>query len=391
VISRFLLAAGLAALMVVSGIGSYMYLGSRQSNVTAPPEEPVRASPSPGAFNLPGTLFLTQSGAIYSLSAGRFHQLTPQAGWGQLALYPGNNLLAVKRSLLYSDVYVVSRLGRALRRVTNNTVPANNYDTSARHWSFYPRLSANQKTLFMSYDEPKFGFDVPMSIWAMPLGGNINQGRLWTISIDYTGGDMQPLPLASGALIYTKYLYGPDGKLTSQIWITDQPEIPYGGGRVLAPPPGFGHGRALTRPDEDCAQPSLSPNGRLMAMICTHETQASYLVTASFNGSSLGPRRNQITNQLVAQPTWAPDSSGIAYLAPAQLGQGFQLWFLPKLAYDPPKPSPVPTPIPTPGGPVNGPVPTPTPSPAPVPVKIKPVQITTNLGFDATSPMAWIS
>ena len=389
-ISRFLLAAGLAALMVVFGIGSYVYLGSRQSTATAPAEEPSTASPSPGAFNLPGTVFLTQGGAIYSLSAGRFHQLTPAAGWTQLAPYPGSGLLAVKRSLLYSDVYVVNRLGRVLRRLTNNSAPPGNFDPSVRHWSFYPRLSTNRKTLFMSYDKPKFGFDVPMSIWSMPLGGNIAQGRLWSISIDYTGGDVQPLPLASGALIYTKYLYGPDGKLTSQIWITNQPEVPYGGGGVLAPPASAGHGKPLTTTDEDCAQPALSPNGRTMAMICTHETQQSYLVIASFNGSSLGPRRNLITNQLVAQPTWAPDSSGIAYLAPAQLGQGFQLWFLPKLAYAPPAPSPIPSVIPTPGGPVSGPVPSPVPSPTRVPAKILPIRITTNLGFDATSPMVWI-
>jgi hypothetical protein len=388
-ISRFLLAAGLAALMVVSGIGSYVYLGSRQSSATAPAQEPSTASPSPGAFNLTGTLFLTQGGAIYSLSAGRFHQLTAAAGWTQLAPYPGSNLLAVKRSALYSDIYVVNRLGRVLRRFTNNSAPPGNYDPSVRHWSFYPRLSPNNKTLFMSYDKPKFGFDVPMSIWAMPVGGTISQGKLWSVSIDYTGGDMQPLPLKSGALIYTKYLYGPDGKLTSQIWMTNQPEVPYGGG-VLAPPAGAGHGKPLTRVDEDCAQPSLSPDGRLVAMICTHETQASYLVIASFNGTTLGPRRNLITNQLVAQPTWAPDSSGIAYLAPARLGQGFQLWFLPKLAYAPPPPSPVPSVIPTPGGPVSGPIPTPTPSPTPAAVKIKPIQITTNLGFDATSPMVWI-
>ena len=388
-ISRFLLAAGLAALMVVSGIGSYVYLGSRQSGATAPAQEPSTASPSPGAFNLTGTLFLTQGGAIYSLSAGRFHQLTAAAGWTQLAPYPGSNLLAVKRSALYSDIYVVNRLGRVLRRFTNNSAPPGNYDPSVRHWSFYPRLSPNNKTLFMSYDKPKFGFDVPMSIWAMPVGGTISQGKLWSVSIDYTGGDMQPLPLKSGALIYTKYLYGPDGKLTSQIWMTNQPEVSYGGG-VLAPPAGAGHGKPLTRVDEDCAQPSLSPDGRLMAMICTHETQASYLVIASFNGTTLGPRRNLITNQLVAQPTWAPDSSGIAYLAPARLGQGFQLWFLPKLAYAPPPPSPVPSVIPTPGGPVSGPIPTPTPSPTPAAVKIKPIQITTNLGFDATSPMVWI-
>jgi hypothetical protein len=389
VISRFVLAVGLAVLMVFSGVGSYMYLGSRQSNVTAPPQEPTAASPSPGVFNTPGILYVTQGGAIYSLSAGRFHQLTPRNGWTQLAPYPGNNLLVVRRSVLYSDVYVVNRFGKAIRTLThNNPEPPRTADTSLRHWSFFPRLSSNNRTLFMSFDKPKFGFDVPLSIWAVPLGADVSQGRLWTVAIDYTGGDMQPLPLKSGALVYTKYSYGPDGKLGSQIWITDQPEQAYGG-RYLSPPPGPGHGRALTRADEDCAQPSLSPNGRTMAMICTHQTQASYLVIASFNGSSLGARHNVITNQMVAQPTWAPDSSGIAYLAPAKLGQGFQLWFLPKLAYAPPPPSPIPTVIPTPGGPVGTPVPSPSPSPAPPPVVVKPIQITTNLGLDATSPMVW--
>jgi hypothetical protein len=357
--------------MLVTGIGSYMYLGSRQTNLAAAPKEPTATLPSPGAFNLTGTLFLTQDGAIYSLSAGRFHPLTGAAGWTQLATYPGGNFMAVKRSTLFSDVYALSRLGRVLKKLTNNTVPASNRDPSARHWSFYPRISANQKTLFMSYDEPKFGFDVPLSIWAVPLGGSIRQGRLWTISNDYTGGDIQPLPLASGALVYTKYSYGPDQKLVGQIWLTTK------AGSV---------GTALTRPDEDCMQPSLSPNGRTMAMICTHESQLSYLVIAPFNGSTLGARRNLITNQLVAQPTWAPDSSGIAYLSPAVLGQGFQLWWLPKAAYTPRTPSPVPTPITTPGGVVSSPI----PSPSPAPIPVKPFQITTNVAFDATSPMAWI-
>ena len=367
--------------MVISAVGTYTYLGSRQSDIAAPPQQPTTATPSSGAFTLPGTMFLTQGGAIYSLSSGRFHQLTQAAGWTQLALYPGNNLLAVKRSLLFSDVYIVSRFGRPIKSLTHNT--AAGPDTHDRHWSFYPRMSRNNKRLFMSYDEPKYGFDVPMSIWSMPVGTPPKSGQLWTISIDYTGGDMQPLPLPNGGLIYTKYSYV-DGKLSSQIWYTAQPEQKYGGG-YLTPPPGPGHGRALTRADEDCAQPTLSPNGKTMAMICTHQTQVSYLVLASFNGSSLGPRRNLITNQLVAQPTWAPDSTGIAYLAPAQLGQGFQLWFLPKQAYAPDSPSPLPSPSPS----SSGASPSPSPSPAP-PVVVRPIKITSHLGFDATSPIVWI-
>lgn len=391
-ISRALVAAGIAVLMVVSSVGTYMYLGSRQSKVAAPAQLPTSATPSPTAFNLPGTLFVTQSGGIYSFSAGRFHSLTPVgAGWTQLAPYSGGQLLAVKRTLLYSDIYVLDRFGNVHRQLTHNTAAALNYDPSARHWSFYPRLSYNKKSIFMSYDKPKFGFDVPMSIWSMPVGGNISQGRLWSTAIDYTGGDVQPLPLRSGAIIYTKYSYGPDCTgLESQLWFTGAPEQAIGGARVCYPPPGDTHGRPLTKASEGCSQASLSPDGKTMAMICNHGTQESFLTLASWNGKTLGPRRTIVSRQLVAQPTWAPDGSGIAYLAPAVLGAGFQLWFLPKGAYAPPPPSPSPAkPTPTPGVTPN-PSPSPSPSPTVAPVVIKPVQMTSNLGLDATSPIVWL-
>jgi WD40-like Beta Propeller Repeat len=390
-ISRAVVAAGIAVLMVVSSVGTYMYLGSRQSKVAAPAQLPGSATPSPSAFDMPGTLFVTQAGAIYSFSAGRFHQLTPVgAGWTQLAPYPGGKLLAVKRLLLYSDVYIIDRFGKVLKQLTHNTAAAGNFDPSARHWSFYPRLSYNKKSIFMSYDKPKFGFDVPMSIWSMPVGGSIGQGRLWSNAIDYTGGDIQPLPLRSG-IIYTKYSYGPDcSGLESQLWFTSAPEAAFGG-QVCYPPAGAGHGRPLTSASEGCAQPSLSPDGKTIAMICTHKTQVSYLELASWNGKTLGPRRIIVTNQLVAQPTWAPDGTGIAYLAPSVLGSGFQLWFLPKAAYTPPTPSPSPaSPSPTPGVTPN-PSPSPSPSPTGPPVVTKPLLMTSNLGLDATSPIVWLS
>lgn len=370
-ISRFLLALGLAVLMVISGVTSYIVLGGRQSKVATPPQNPVAAAPRAQAVSLPGTIYLAQSGAIYSLSAGRFHQLTPEDGWMQPALYPdGSNLLAVRRTFYYSDVFVLSRFGTVLRQVTVNNPQPRNLDTAAKHWSFYPRLSRDMKTLFMSYDQPKFGFAVDMSIWAMPLGGNIRQGRIWTNSNGYTGGDMQPVPLPSGGIVYTKYGFGTDTKLGSQIWLTTRAGA---------------YGKAITAEGSECAQPNLSPNGRQLAMICTYGKQISNLVIANFNGSSLSSYQTLIADQLVAQPTWAPDGSGIAYLAPAVAAGPFQLWFLPKAAYTAPPPSPVPTP--TPGGPYSGTLPTPTPA---APVAVKPIEITRNLGFDATSPLAWI-
>jgi len=380
-IPRFLLAAGLAILMVVTGVTSYVYMGSRQSRVAAVPQKPPTVTPRPQAFSLPGTLYLAQSGALYSFSAGRFHQLTAEDGWMQPAAYPdGTGLIAVKRYGGWSDVYLLTRFGEVNLQLTDNrAAPRDRWDTGAYAWSFYPRLSPDQHTFFMSYDGPKAAyngyFDVDMSVWAVPVGGSIRQGRLWTTANNYTGGDIQPVPLAAGGIIYTKYSYDDNANRVGQLWYTNR---------------AGSSGRALTPQSASCSQPNISPDGGSIAMICNYGKQVSYLTIASWNGSSLGGLRTLISNQLVAQPAWAPDGSGIAYLAPGGATGPFQLWFLPKNAYNPPPPPPVPTPTPTPGGPHNSPFPSPTPSPIPPPPVIPPIQVTTNLGFDATSPLAWI-
>ena len=376
-IPRALLAVGLACLMVLTGTFTYIYLEGRQSKVAVAPKKPTLAIPSPHAFTLPGTLFLAQAGALYSLNSGRFHQLTAEEGWSQPSLFP-NGLLAVKRSVLYSDIYILNRFGQVQRQETVDiaSIPTG-ADPSSYNWAFYPRISPDQTSLWLAYDNPKYGYDVILSIWQMPLYGSIHEGKLWSSADDYTGGDVQPIPLAGGGVIYTKYSYGPDLKLIGQLWYTNRPSG------------SFVTGHALTDPSEDCRDPALSPDGHEVAMICTYEKQISYLTIATWDGSNLGPRTTLVSSQLVAQPTWAPDGSGIAYLAPGSPDGPFQLWFLPKNAYAPPPPSPIPTPTPTPGGPYNGHLPSPSPLPAPTPIVVRPIQITTDQGFDATSPMAW--
>lgn len=377
-ISRFLLAIGLAVLMLITGVSSYLVLNGRQSKVAAPPAKPTAVTPPHQAFVLPGTLYLIQSGALYSLSSGRFHQLTPEAGWSQPApTADGNNLIAVKNGGYFSDVYQLNRYGTPTRQLTSNAGRFGMKDPSSNHWSLYPRLSPDGGTLWMTYDGNKCTgcLLITFDIWAMPVNGGIRQAHAWTNTGLVPGGDVQPIPV-QGGIIYTKYDYDDQGRPTGQLWYTNRANSV---------------GRELTAQSEDCRNPSMSPDGTKVAMICTYVKQVSYLTIASWNGSSLGPRQTVISDQLVAQPTWAPDGSGIAYLAPAQAAGPFQLWFLPKDAYAPPPPSPVPTPTPTPGGPHNSPLPSPSPIVVPPPPVIKPIEVTTNAGFDATSPLAWLS
>jgi hypothetical protein len=376
-ISRFVLAVALAILMVTTGTFTYLSLGSHQSRVALKPQKPTQPTPRPKAFVLPGTLYLTQSGALYSLTAGRFHQLTGEDGWMQPSLLPdGSNLVIVKSNGWYSDVYVMSRLGQVVSKVTDNSGPPRNTRTDLKHWSFYPRVGRDG-LLWMAYDEPKADYDTGFSIWGMPFGSVFSQARVWSNSGYYTGGDVQPVPLAGGVM-YTSYAYvdTPDGsKLSGRLWWTNRPRAA---------------GKQLTGDTEDCRSPSLSPDGTQIAMVCTYTKQVSYLTIASVSGSNLGPRKAVITDQMVAQPSWAPDGSGIAYLAPESTPTGnFQLWFLPRDAYNPAPPSPTPIPTPTPGGPHNSPLPTTTAIPVPTPAPIKPIQMTTNLALDATSPLAW--
>jgi len=376
-ISRFVLGVVLAVLMVVVGLSSYLYLGARQSKVAAAPLKPTAAQPTSHAFIMPGTLFLSQSGALYSLNAGRFHQLTGEAGWMQPSLNPDGNLLVVRRSGFYSDVYLMNQFGLPLRQLTNNAAPRRSYDTGDNHWVFYPRMTSDGKTIFMSYDKPKGGYEVDLSIWSMPSNSSLARGTNWTYSQGYTGGDLQPVPVPGG-IVYTKYLRNPDGSIASQLWFVNRPY-----------PNTLYAGRALTSPGEDCRSPAFAPAFNYVAMICTYGQQISYLVIAPYGGGNIGPRKAVITDQLVAQPVWAPDGSGIAYLAPGLADAPFQLWFLPRLAYFPPAPSPIPPPSVIPGGPQGTPEPSPTPSAPPAPPPVKPIQITFTQGFDATSTLAW--
>lgn len=369
--------------MLLTGIGTYTYLGAHKSAVRQQPKAPTQALPPPPATLLSGTLYLAQAGALYSLSGGHFNRLTEPAGWMQPAILPnGTDLIAVKRDAAFADAYRLGTDGHVAAKLTNNAAPSRFSDIGANHWSFYPAPAPDGKTVFMSYDSGKaFDYQVDLAVWQMPLGGTRAQWRQWTVPNNFTGGDVQPLPLASGGLLYVKYDQDSDGKKASQIWYK---------------PTRTGKATPLTTLNDDCSEPALSPDGKTLAMICSEKQQFSHLVLADFNGSGIGPLRTIVSDRLVAQPAWAPDGSGIAYLAPSQPDLPFQLWWLPKGGYAAPAPAPTasatatPTVSSSPGHKVSpSPNRTPTPKPSPSPTPVIPIQVTIDLGFDATSPIAW--
>jgi hypothetical protein len=375
VIAKIALGVFVATLIVVVGVGSFLYLGTRESKIVQPPELPTAAQPSPNAFRLPGTMVLEQGGALYSLSVGRFHQLTTPKGWMQPSFMPNGNLLVVKRSAVYSDVWTMSRLGQPLKQLTTNAAPRTSYDIGDNHWVFYPRVSLDGRSIYLSYDKPKFGYEVDLSVWSMPINGSLRTGRVWTdegAAPGYTGGDLQPVPVPGG-VVFTRYDRNPDGSIFSQVWYTNR------AGSL---------GHALTTPSEDCREPSFAPAFNYAAMICTYGGQASNLVIAQYANGGMGKRQTVISNQMVAQPTWAPDGTGIAYLAPALVAEPFQLWFLPSQAFFQPKPSPSPS-ASAGASPSSSPSASPSPLPSSSPVVVKPVQITQYNDFDATSTLAW--
>jgi hypothetical protein len=362
---------------VAFGLGVYHYLDAHKSALTIQASKPGDLKSKNAAISrLPGTLYMVQGGALYRLQRGTFTTVLAAGGWTQPALAAnGQSVLVVKRDAAFSDLYQVDSAGHIEAQLTRNASKV----VEANHWAFYPRLAPDGSAVYFSYDVKDRGnnFDVVMSVLAMPPSGSVSQARRWTMPNSYTGGDVQPVPLPGGGIIYTKYNYF-DQKVLSQIWLAARP------GTL---------GRALTAPEEDCSQPALAPDGRRLAMICTAGKQVASIELATFDGSALGPRLPLVTGRQASQPTWAPDGGSLVFVAPAGLSGHFQLW-LQQAPLELPPPTSTPsarpttrataraTPTPPPPPPPSAATATPTPVPAPV-------QLTPDLDFDATSTIAW--
>lgn len=300
-----------ATCMVLFGFGVYLSLGySRSSVVNHTPPAPLPSAKP--VFTLPGTLFVAQEGGLYQLRGPGFTQILPAGGWMQPALSPdGGHLVAVRRGNNVSDLFQLGLDGSIQRQLTHNTSSI----VEVNHWAFYPRYTPDGSQLFFGTDRPKvYDYRVDLAVWEMPSAGGAE--RQWTDPNFYTGGDVQPVPLPSGGILYAKYSIDDAGQSVSQVFVAARPHDP---------------GTALTQLADRCSQPALSPDGSQLAMICMSSARIAQLVVAPFDGHQLGARQVLVDGNLAAAAAWAPDGSGLAYLAPGvdDPGGGFQLWWAP--------------------------------------------------------------
>lgn len=355
---RRLLAGLLVVAMAGFGFGVYRFLGTLKNHATsARASEPTKTRTR---ITLPGTIFVAQGGAIYRLRGGTFAQIAT-GGWTMPAAAPGNQLVVVKRAAEESDLYAMDYGGQVLSQLTqdaNRQVPLN-------HWTFYPHLAPDGGTLYYSWDpKDQTGntFRVDLVVYSMPFPhGNQRQAVAWTHPNHYTGGDIQPVPVPSGGMLYTKYGIDDRSQNISQLWWTPKP------GAI---------GQPLTAAADACSAPAVTRDGTRLAMICTSGTQVARLVVAPLTGHTLGPP-TVVASGLLASPAWAPDGTGLVYYQAVGGPGTFQLFYLNL----PPPPAPTPAPS-------GRPVPSVAPQAAPAPPV--PKQITSDNDFDATSAPLWV-
>jgi Tol biopolymer transport system component len=329
----------LVILMLVFGVGVYQaagYLKAGRPHIQRPSQT---TGPT-----LPGAIYVVQAGALYRYQHGRFTQITKDNGWMQPAADPsGNRLVVVSREANHSELYLMDRNGSVLAQLTHNASPT----VELNHWVFYPRFSPDGSQLFYDYDpkDPYNSYRVDLSIFASPADPSSKRATQWTNPNLYTGGDVTPIPLRSGGLVYTKFSIDDKSMVHSQIWLQARP------GSI---------GVALTDPEADCLQPALSPDEHLIAMVCTNgQPLGGQISVAGFYPatSSLGAPAVLARGPMVASPAFSPDGKTLAYLAPATPDGGFQLWTVPATASTAPPPK----------------------------------QITTSLDLDAASAPVWIT
>lgn len=298
------------------GFGVNRLLESRKSHLATRRVAVVPSRETP-AFSLPGTIYVSQAGHLYRFRAGRFTDMGLPAGpgaWSQPSAGTPGSLLVVARADAYSDIYLVdAATGAIQRKLTSNATPKP-ARVELNAWSFWPHLAADGSTVVFGYDGPKTGtsFEVHLAVWSGPINGRL-ESRQWTDPTLYTGGDVSPVPLPGGGVLYGKYALNEKSQIVSRVAMVARPGAT----------PTY-----LTGAADDCGEPALSPDASQLAVVCTADSQSARLEVIPLVNGVPGVPRVMLADCLCASPTWSPDGGSLLYLAPNDPTGHFELWWI---------------------------------------------------------------
>lgn len=274
---------------------------------------------------LPGSIFVSQDGAIYAISGSSVHRLPLPAGgdWTQPRVLPDGTLLVVRRFDAYSDLYHVSTAGKVLSQMTDNDQASSNKTLQLDHWMLWPAIGPDGTSVYFATDAPKpapgQSFEVDFSLWSAPLTGEVSigdqgviGGTRWSIPDAYTGGDIEPVPLPDGNVLYSSYANTGKGTVVSVLGIQTGPGSPM---------------VSLTTAAQDCGAPAVAADGATVAMVCDLG-QTADLEVATLIGTKLGAPRVVVANCLCNAPSWSPSGDNLLYMNASNPDGNFGLWYL---------------------------------------------------------------
>ncbi|HEY6469609.1 MAG TPA: hypothetical protein VI434_07560 [Candidatus Dormibacteraeota bacterium] len=276
-------------------------------------------------IRLSGTIFVSQDGAIYAISGSSVRRLPLPAGgdWIQPRVLPDGSVLVIRRFDEYSDLYHVSAAGRVLSRMTDNDQSSSNKTLQLDHWVIYPAVGPDGTSVYFATDAPKpapkQSYEVDFSLWSAPLSGQVaigdqgvTGGTRWSVPDAYTGGDIEPVPLPDGSLLYSSYANTGKGTVATVLGVQTGPRSPM---------------VSLTTPAQDCGAPAVAADGVTVAMVCDLG-QTANLEVATLNGTTLSAPRVIVANCLCNAPSWSPSGDNLLYMNASNPDGNFGLWYI---------------------------------------------------------------
>jgi Tol biopolymer transport system component len=315
-------AAILIAMMLASGLVANRTLAVLQTHTTAA----SLVNTTRPQVRLPGTIYVSQQGSIYAILGSKVRRLTLPSGgdWTQPRVLPDGTLLVIRRDDEYSDLYHVSASGHVLSQMTSDDQATGNPTLQLDHWILWPAISPDGTDVYFATDAPKpapnQSYEVDFSLWSAPLSAaftigdsGVSGATRWSVPDVYTGGDIQPVPLPDGSVLYSSYANTGKGTVVTVLGLQTNPTSPM---------------RSMTTPQQDCGAPAVAADGVTVAMVCTNSGQTADLEVATLEGNVLSPLRVLAANCLCNSPSWSSTGDNLLYMNAADPDGNFGLWYI---------------------------------------------------------------